>query len=218
MPAAEQNAGNLYDGRFARIERMIGSDGLARLAESFVVVVGLGAVGSYATEALARAGIGKLRLVDFDEVRLSNINRQLYALDSTVGRKKAQLACERVRQIKKAGVLCAVSAIPQKARRYGAIAQEAGCDLFVVQSTVSTVKLTRAMWIMPVVFGAALLKKSNKRAHVPLFIIGFIAAAAVRTILPVYEVQWNQVAALSPIVGARSSPADSLAPNAITRA
>lgn len=88
-----------HDGRFARIERMVTSAGLARLQGARVTVIGLGAVGSYATEALARAGVGHLRLVDFDEVRLSNINRQLFALESTVGRKKAQVARERVLQI-----------------------------------------------------------------------------------------------------------------------
>jgi tRNA A37 threonylcarbamoyladenosine dehydratase len=62
-------------------------------------VVGLGAVGSYATEALARSGIGRLRLVDCDEIRPSNFNRQLYALDSTLGRPKTEVAAERVRDI-----------------------------------------------------------------------------------------------------------------------
>jgi tRNA threonylcarbamoyladenosine dehydratase len=89
----------LHDGRFTRIERLVGQEGFARLANAFVCVVGLGAVGSYATEALARAGIGRLRLVDFDEVRLSNINRQLYALNSTVGMKKCQIARQRVLEI-----------------------------------------------------------------------------------------------------------------------
>lgn len=91
--------GELHDGRFTRIERMIGREGLERLSRAFVCVIGLGAVGSYATEALARAGVGRLRLVDFDEVRLSNINRQLYALQSTVGRKKCELARARVLEI-----------------------------------------------------------------------------------------------------------------------
>lgn len=63
------------------------------------MVAGLGAVGSYAVEGLARSGIGKLKLVDFDVVRESNINRQLYALDSTIGRPKAELAEARVRDI-----------------------------------------------------------------------------------------------------------------------
>jgi tRNA threonylcarbamoyladenosine dehydratase len=85
--------------RFARIERMIGKDGLTKLHNSFVVVVGLGAVGSYAVEALARAGIGRLRIVDFDEVRPSNINRQLYALESTVGQPKIDVARQRILDI-----------------------------------------------------------------------------------------------------------------------
>jgi tRNA A37 threonylcarbamoyladenosine dehydratase len=63
------------------------------------VVCGLGAVGSYATEALARAGIGRLRLVDFYRVQENNLNRQLYALRSTIGRPKVDVAAERVRDI-----------------------------------------------------------------------------------------------------------------------
>jgi len=78
---------------------MVGEAGLRRLRESFVVVAGLGAVGGYAVEALARSGVGRLRLIDYDEVRPSNINRQLYALWETVGRKKCELAAERVRAI-----------------------------------------------------------------------------------------------------------------------
>jgi tRNA A37 threonylcarbamoyladenosine dehydratase len=89
----------LHDGRFVRTERMLGREGMRRLSQARVAVIGLGAVGSYATEALARAGVGYLRLVDFDEVRLSNINRQLYALESTVGRRKVEIAAERVQQI-----------------------------------------------------------------------------------------------------------------------
>lgn len=61
-----------------------------------VTVVGLGAVGSFAVEGLVRAGVGHLCLVDFDEVRATNINRQLYALHSTIGKSKAELARERV--------------------------------------------------------------------------------------------------------------------------
>ncbi len=93
------HVGELHDGRFARIERILGREKLARLMDAHVCVVGLGAVGSYATEALARAGVGHLRIVDFDEVRLSNINRQLYATDSTVGQKKCQIARQRILDI-----------------------------------------------------------------------------------------------------------------------
>ena len=89
----------LHDGRFARTQRLLGEAGMARLTNAFVCIVGLGAVGSYAIEALARAGVGKLRLVDFDEIRLSNINRQLYATSSTIGRKKCDVARQRVLDI-----------------------------------------------------------------------------------------------------------------------
>ena len=82
--------------RFERIEQMIGPGKLQLLAGARVVVAGLGAVGSYAAEGLARAGVGHFRLVDFDIVRSSNINRQLYALGSTLGRKKCELAAERI--------------------------------------------------------------------------------------------------------------------------
>jgi tRNA A37 threonylcarbamoyladenosine dehydratase len=78
---------------------MIGPDKMERLSRSFVCVVGLGAVGSYATEALARSFVGRLRLVDCDEIRPTNFNRQLYALGSTLGQPKAQVAVQRVRDI-----------------------------------------------------------------------------------------------------------------------
>ncbi len=89
----------MTDERYARIVRLIGPAGLARLRAACVTVVGLGAVGSYAVEALARAGVGHLRLVDFDVVHPSNVNRQLYALSSTLSLPKVQVACARVADI-----------------------------------------------------------------------------------------------------------------------
>lgn len=85
--------------RFSRSEMLIGEDGISRLANSHVAVFGLGGVGSYTAEALARAGVGELTVVDNDTVSVTNINRQLYALTSTVGMKKTQVAAERIRQI-----------------------------------------------------------------------------------------------------------------------
>lgn len=85
--------------RHKRTELILGADGLAALQRARVLVVGLGAVGSYATEALARAGVGHLRLVDCDTVKESNLNRQLYALHSTLGQNKADIAARRVRDI-----------------------------------------------------------------------------------------------------------------------
>ncbi len=85
--------------RFTRARLLLGDEAFARLAAARVVVVGLGAVGSYAVEGLARAGVGALRLVDFDVIHPSNINRQLYALDSTVRHPKVDVAAARVYDI-----------------------------------------------------------------------------------------------------------------------
>lgn len=87
------------DDRFSRTRMLIGSAAVTRLADARVVVVGLGAVGSYAVEGLARAGVGRLRLVDFDAVEPSNLNRQLFALHSTLGLPKTEVARARVADI-----------------------------------------------------------------------------------------------------------------------
>ena len=78
---------------------MVGEKALRKLQKAHVMVVGCGAVGSYAIEALARAGVGHLTLVDFDKVSVTNINRQLFALSSTVGKKKVEVARTRVLDI-----------------------------------------------------------------------------------------------------------------------
>ncbi len=85
--------------RFCRIEQLLGRPALEKLKNARVAVFGLGAVGSYAVEALARAGIGYLRLVDCDVVHPSNFNRQLYALESTLNKPKAAVARARVLDI-----------------------------------------------------------------------------------------------------------------------
>lgn len=85
--------------RFERAEILIGAEGLARLAGAHIFLAGLGGVGSWCAEALARAGVGRLTLVDMDTVAESNINRQLPALHSTVGRKKTDVMAERLRDI-----------------------------------------------------------------------------------------------------------------------
>jgi tRNA A37 threonylcarbamoyladenosine dehydratase len=84
---------------FARLEQLLGAAAVDRLKHSRVAVFGLGAVGSFVVEALARSGIGYLRLVDFDRVDASNINRQIYALHSTLGQEKAAVARARVLDI-----------------------------------------------------------------------------------------------------------------------
>jgi tRNA A37 threonylcarbamoyladenosine dehydratase len=88
-----------YAQRFGGIERLYGQQAATWLRDMRVCVVGLGGVGSWAVEALARSGIGHLLLIDYDEIALSNVNRQVHALDSAVGRKKAKTLQARVADI-----------------------------------------------------------------------------------------------------------------------
>lgn len=85
--------------RFSRNELLLGREGMARLESARVAIFGIGGVGSWAAEALARAGVGSLILVDDDSVCLTNINRQAIALGSTVGRPKVEVMAERIRDI-----------------------------------------------------------------------------------------------------------------------
>lgn len=87
------------DSRFMRTKALLGEKNFAKLQHSSVMIIGLGAVGGYALEALGRAGIGKLVLVDFDKVDITNINRQILALDSTIGQPKTTIAAQRVHDI-----------------------------------------------------------------------------------------------------------------------
>lgn len=84
-----------FDNRFGSINRLYGVHDTAIIRRLHVCVVGLGGVGSWAAEALARTGIGALTLIDYDEVSLSNVNRQLHALTDTVGRKKVDVLAQR---------------------------------------------------------------------------------------------------------------------------
>lgn len=85
--------------RLIRTAMLLGEDGVSRLKENHVAVFGIGGVGSFCAEALARAGIGALTLVDDDTVSRSNLNRQLVALESTVGMAKTQVMAQRIRDI-----------------------------------------------------------------------------------------------------------------------
>ena len=88
-----------YDRRFAGVAKIYGDDAFTHYKKSHVMVIGIGGVGSWAVEALARTGIGELTLVDMDVLAASNINRQLPALSSTLGQEKAEVMAERCRQI-----------------------------------------------------------------------------------------------------------------------
>ncbi|MCY1070730.1 tRNA threonylcarbamoyladenosine dehydratase [Nannocystis sp. RBIL2] len=85
--------------RFDRMGRLVGDPGMQKLFASHVVVVGLGGVGSWAAESLARSGVGKLTIVDFDLICVTNANRQLHAVRGTTGKPKAAVMAERLRLI-----------------------------------------------------------------------------------------------------------------------
>lgn len=85
--------------RFDRMGRLIGDEAMEKLFRSHVLILGLGGVGSWAAESLARSGVGHLTIADFDEVCITNANRQLHAVQGMVGRKKAEVMGERLRKI-----------------------------------------------------------------------------------------------------------------------
>lgn len=94
-----QDAAFLSSRRFGGIARLYGDEALARFSRAHVCVVGVGGVGSWAVEALARSGIGRLTLIDLDNVAESNVNRQLHALTDDFGKAKVTALRERIAQI-----------------------------------------------------------------------------------------------------------------------
>jgi len=93
--------------RFGGIERLFGMDAFDRLQQSHVAVVGVGGVGCWSAEMLARSGVGKITLIDADELCVTNINRQIHALDSTVGQSKVKVMAKRIQDINPAcEVIC----------------------------------------------------------------------------------------------------------------
>ncbi|MCB1042289.1 MAG: tRNA threonylcarbamoyladenosine dehydratase [Acidobacteria bacterium] len=85
--------------RFDRMGRLVGDEAMKKLMASHVMVIGLGGVGSYAAEMIVRSGIGKITLIDFDEICITNVNRQLHAMQGTVGKQKSAILGERFRKI-----------------------------------------------------------------------------------------------------------------------
>ena len=96
--------------RFGGMDRLYGVAGAQAVRDAHVVVVGIGGVGSWATEALARSGVGRLTLIDLDHVAESNINRQIHALDNTVGQAKVLAMKERIAHINPA---CEVNCVEE---------------------------------------------------------------------------------------------------------
>lgn len=88
-----------YEQRFHGIQRLVGDAKAKRLKESHVCVVGIGGVGSWAVESLARTGIGHITMIDWDDICYSNVNRQIHAMTGVVGQAKVQVMAERIRAI-----------------------------------------------------------------------------------------------------------------------
>ena len=85
--------------RFDRMGRLVGDNMMKKLFNSHVMLIGLGGVGSWAAEAIARAGVGRITVIDFDEICITNANRQLHALQGLVGHKKAKVIAERLQKV-----------------------------------------------------------------------------------------------------------------------
>lgn len=96
------------DGRFGGIRRLYGDAGLEVLQGAHICVVGIGGVGAWAAEALARNAVGRITLIDHDDICLTNTNRQIHALTDTVGRSKVEVMAERIAQINPDCDCCAV--------------------------------------------------------------------------------------------------------------
>lgn len=99
MSSLDLAASSSYQHRFSGTARLYGQQELAVLSQAHVCVIGIGGVGSWAVEALARSGIGALTLIDMDEVCVTNTNRQLHALTSTIGQSKIEVMARRVQEI-----------------------------------------------------------------------------------------------------------------------
>jgi tRNA A37 threonylcarbamoyladenosine dehydratase len=111
--------------RFGGIARLYGEPALARLAAAHACVIGIGGVGSWAVEALVRSGIGRLTLIDLDHVAESNVNRQIQALEETLGQAKVLAMRERIARINPA---CAVTAVEEFVTPDNVVALLPACD------------------------------------------------------------------------------------------
>jgi tRNA A37 threonylcarbamoyladenosine dehydratase len=130
-----------FEIRFAGIARLYGTEGLAKLRAAHVCVVGIGGVGAWAAEALARSGIGAMTLVDLDEVCVSNINRQLHALTETVGRAKVDVMAERIRAINPDCVITAEQQFFTEQSADGLLARKFNFVLDAIDSVTNKVLL-----------------------------------------------------------------------------
>ncbi|MCX7176855.1 MAG: tRNA cyclic N6-threonylcarbamoyladenosine(37) synthase TcdA [Proteobacteria bacterium] len=146
-----------FERRFGGIARLYGAAALARLAASHVCVIGIGGVGSWAAEALARSAVGRITLVDLDHVAESNTNRQIHALDGEFGKAKVQAMAQRIRAINPA---CVVTAIEEFIVAENVAALLPPCDAVLdaidnVRAKAALIAHCRSAGIVIVTTGAA---------------------------------------------------------------
>lgn len=161
----------MTDNRFHRTRLLLGEDAYKRLQTSHITVVGCGAVGSFAVEALARVGVGHITLIDPDTVELSNINRQLCALESTIGQKKITVLENRIHDI---SPQTQVTSLPLFVDNKTCAEAFSNTPDFVIDAIDSlTAKADMLIWLqkasIPTIsaMGAA-LKTDFKRIHIAL--------------------------------------------------
>ena len=132
--------------RFGGLERLYGVPGASAIRAAHVAVVGIGGVGSWAAEALARSGVGQLTLIDLDHIAESNINRQIHALDSTVGQAKVLAMRERIAQIHPG---CTVHAVEEFVEPGNwPLLLPAGVDAVIDACDQVGAKVAMAVWAM----------------------------------------------------------------------
>jgi tRNA A37 threonylcarbamoyladenosine dehydratase len=151
--------------RFGGLERLYGVSGAARIRSAHVVVVGVGGVGSWAVEALARSGVGRLTLIDLDHVAESNINRQIHALEATLGQAKVLAMRDRIAQINPA---CQVECIEEfvEPANWPALLP-AGADAVIDACDQVRAKTAMAAWALKqrIIFIAAGAAGGKRLAH-----------------------------------------------------
>src|SRR4051812_35120332 len=147
-----------YDERFGGVGRLFAADGLQRLRNAHVCVIGIGGVGSWGVEALARSGLGQLTLIDLDDVCVSNVNRQLHALDGEIGRSKVEVMARRVQAINPGCVVHPINAFFTEANAKELLAQRFDYLLDAIDSSTKKshlIALCRELGIPVLTTGAA---------------------------------------------------------------
>jgi len=155
-PAREP--GDLLERRFGGLQRLYGVEGAARIRGAHVAVIGIGGVGSWAAEALARSGVGQLTLIDLDHVAESNINRQIHAVTESVGQAKVHAMRDRIAQIHPTCVVHCVEEFVEPGNWPGLLATPVdavidACDQ--VKAKVAVAEWARSLKMLHIAAGAA---------------------------------------------------------------